>query len=306
MIPSESLEDFYKHKNQVLPANCGQDFTHFNVFRREDIIDNAVVPPPVRYARRDFYKISLIRGEHIFHFGNKSIKTSGNNLMFFHPQIPYRWEACGDDNSTGYFCIFKESFFTDYMRSNIRELPMFKTINKPLYSLDSGQHEQIVALFEKILAEMNSDYRYKFDLIQNYVTEFFHFALKMEPTETLYPQADANSRITAVFKELLDRQFPIESHAQQFAMRSAKDFSTQLSVHVNHLNRAIKETTGKTTTYHITQKIISEARDLLKYTDWTIAEISYCLGFEEQAHFNNFFRKNQLLSPTAYRISLAS
>jgi len=47
--------------------------------------------------------------------------------------------------------------------------------------------------------------------------------------------------------ELLERQFPIESPIQRMKLRSPIDFANQLAVHVNHLNRAIKETMGKTT-----------------------------------------------------------
>ncbi|RZK63908.1 MAG: AraC family transcriptional regulator, partial [Pedobacter sp.] len=113
---------------------------------------------------------------------------------------------------------------------------------------------------------------------------------------------DANSRITSVFTELLERQFPIENPGQRFTMRSAKDFASQLSVHVNHLNRAIKETTGKTTTHYITERLLSEAMALLKHTDWNISEIGYCLGFEEPTHFNNFFKKLTNHTPSSYRI----
>ncbi|MES1160150.1 MAG: helix-turn-helix transcriptional regulator, partial [Bacteroidota bacterium] len=74
------------------------------------------------------------------------------------------------------------------------------------------------------------------------------------------------------------------------------------SVHVNHLNRAVKQVTGKTTTEHIADRMLSEAKALLKFTDWNISMISYCLGFEEPAHFSHFFRKQTSLTPTAFRI----
>jgi AraC family transcriptional activator of pobA len=74
-----------------------------------------------------------------------------------------------------------------------------------------------------------------------------------------------------------------------------------LSVHVNHLNRAIRITTGKTTTEHIFDRLISEAKALLKHTNWNISEIGYCLGFEEPAHFNHFFKKQTSLTPSAFR-----
>jgi AraC-like DNA-binding protein len=134
------------------------------------------------------------------------------------------------------------------------------------------------------------------------VTEMIHYALKLEPTETLYKHPDAKSRITSIFTELLERQFPIESPSQRFTLRSAKDFADQLAVHVNHLNRAIKETTGKTTTEHISERLVSEAKALLKHTNWNVSEISYCLGFEEPAHFNNFFRKQTSQTPSSFRI----
>ncbi len=149
--------------------------------------------------------------------------------------------------------------------------------------------------------EINSEYVYKYDLLRNYVTELIHFALKIQPAEALYQHPNAKARITAVFTELLERQFPIESPSQRFTLRSANDFAKQLAVHVNHLNRAIKETTGKTTSEHIFERLVAEAKALLKHTNWNISEISYCLGFEEPAHFNNFFKKQVALTPTAYR-----
>jgi AraC-like DNA-binding protein len=74
-------------------------------------------------------------------------------------------------------------------------------------------------------------------------------------------------------------------------------------VHINHLNRAVKETTGKTTSALIATRLVSEAKALLKHTNWSITEIGYSLGFEEPAHFNNFFRKHAEVSPSAFRSS---
>jgi AraC-like DNA-binding protein len=178
---------------------------------------------------------------------------------------------------------------------------MFVPGNKPSYSLNKSQDKYISSVFEKMLDEIGSDYIYKYDLITNYIMEMIHYALKVQPTETLYQHTDANARITAVFTELLERQFPIDSPSQRFTLRSASDFAEKLSVHVNHLNRAIRLTTGKTTTDHIAERLTSEAKALLKHTDWNISEISYCLGFEEPAHFNHFFKKQTTVTPSAFR-----
>lgn len=295
----ETLEEFYAHKFNTPPPVIATGPGHFNVFRLEDCWTGGKVATP--YSRRDFFKISLIRGKHRYHYADKSIEVDGTTLIFFNPNVPYRFEAL-DDETTGFFCIFKDSLFTESLRGNINELAMFVPGGKPSYNLSENQEEEIVRLFEKMLQEIESDYRFKYDLLRNYVTEMIHYALKIQPTETLYQHPDANSRITAVFTELLERQFPIETPAQRFTLRSASHFADRLSVHVNHLNRAIRETTGKTTTAHICERLTSEAKALLKHTNWNIAEISYSLGFEEPAHFNNFFKKQTKATPSSFRI----
>lgn len=298
MNKTESLREFYEHKFQAVPDKLQQDIGHFNVFRLEDCVVDG--QSTVSYSRRDFYKISLLRGSTIFHYADKTTEVKGSALVFFNPQVPYGWEALSDDN-TGYFCIFRESFFTGATRGHLHDLPMMTPGSIPSYPLTKAQDKEVTQLFKKMLAEINTDYVYKYDLLRSYLMEVIHYALKMQPSETLYQHADAKSRITAVFTDLLERQFPIESPSQRFVMRSANDFAKQLSVHVNHLNRAIRDTTGKTTTAHIAERITAEAMALLKHTNWNVSEISYALGFEEPAHFSNFFKKQTSITPGAFR-----
>ena len=91
------------------------------------------------------------------------------------------------------------------------------------------------------------------------------------------------------------------SALKRLALRSAKDYADRLAVHVNHLNKVLKEKTGKTTTGIISDRIAREAKILLKQTDWNISEISYSLGFDELAHFSNFFKKQTSFTPLGFR-----
>lgn len=298
MDKTQTLEHFYQQKFNSVPQTLQNGVGHFNVFRIEDCHGPGATP--VTYSRRDFYKVSLIRGEYLYHYADKSLVVKGTTLMFFNPNVPYTVQALSD-STTGYFCIFTESFFTEKIRGSLNELPMFSIGGKPAYFLSDTQEQFVGGIFEKMLEEINSDYVFKYDLLRNYVTELTHYALKSEPSESLYQHPNAQSRITAVFTELLERQFPIETPSQRFALRSAKDFAERLAVHVNHLNRSIKVTTGKTTTDLISERVLTEAKSLLKHTDWNISEIGYCLGFEEAAHFNNFFKKQTAFTPGHFR-----
>lgn len=298
MQQTETLEAFYQHKFNQLPDVRPAEIGQVNVFRLEECLAPDV--SPVAYSRRDFYKITLIRGRNLYHYADKSIEIDGPTLVFFNPQVPYTWQPLAGD-TTGFFCIFRETFFSGRFNSGLTGLPLFQPGGKPAYTLTAAQDTEVSALYEKMMTEIASDYALKYDLLRNYVSELIHYALKLRPSDALHQHPDSRSRLTAVFIELLERQFPIDSPVRRLGPRSAGDFARQLSVHVNYLNRCVRETTGKTTTDHIADRLTSEARALLRHTDWNIAEIGYSLGFDEPAHFNYFFKKHTGLTPSAFR-----
>ena len=182
------------------------------------------------------------------------------------------------------------------------KLPIFQADVYPVFQLTQEEVTAIELIFNKIHQEINSDYVYKYDLIRNYVAELIHIGQKLQPVTALYSKHNSAARVSSLFLELLERQFPIESPRQRLELKSAKDFATRLSIHVNHLNKVLKENTGKTTTELISERLIHEAKILLKETDWNISEIAFSLGFEELAHFSNFFKKQTTLSPVSFRV----
>jgi AraC-like DNA-binding protein len=112
---------------------------------------------------------------------------------------------------------------------------------------------------------------------------------------------NASQRITALFLELLESQFPIDDVRNVLKLRTPSDFANQLHMHVNHLNRALKKTTQKTTTQIIAERILAESKILLHDSNRNVSEIAYALGFTEVAHFNNFFKKHTHTSPLKFR-----
>ena len=110
----------------------------------------------------------------------------------------------------------------------------------------------------------------------------------------------ASLKITAAFLALLEQQFPIESQ-HPIQLRSASQFAKHLNIHVNHLNRTLKETLNKTTTHVISERILQEAKALLLDPNISVADVAYVLGFTEATHFNSFFRKYTKVTPTEFR-----
>ncbi len=253
------------------------------------------------YSRKDFYKISLTSGQYVFHYADRSFETDETILFFGNPHIPYSCEII-KPTPDGYACLFTEDFLKLSERTeSLLQSPLFKIGGTPILTLDKTQKKATSDLFKKMIAEQDSNYVFKEELIRNYLNLIIHEALKMHPSESYSVSKNAAQRITSVFLELLERQFPIESIQHPLQLKTAQDFANNLSVHVNHLNSSVKEITGKPTTAHIAERIISEAKALLQHTDWSIAEIAYALGFEYPTYFNNFFKKKTGQVPKSVR-----
>jgi AraC family transcriptional regulator, transcriptional activator of pobA len=297
MDKMETLEEFYKRKFEWMPENFKNEIGHFNLFRLEPFVEGK--PTNIPYKRRDFYKIMLVNGSSQIHFADKVVQVKKQALSFSNPQIPYKWEHL-DKIREGVYCIFNQHFFHQFGQLNQYEV--FQPTGAHLFELSDEQAAQVSQIFERMAKEFNSDYKYKYDAIRNQIFELLHFGLKMQPPANLEKQpANASTRISTLFLELLERQFPIDDAHPGVQLRAASEFAHQLNIHVNHLNRAVKETTQKTTTQLIADRLLQESKILLKHSSWSVSEIAYALGFSEVTHFNNFFKKHVQTSPLKFR-----
>lgn len=289
----ETAGDFHQRHGKNY-ADAGQ----FNVYRVEEFHNTITLPE----NRRDFYKICLLTGgEGIFSYGDKVIRIKDNALTFTNPMIPYSWEKI-TGGETGYFCLFTEEFINSNLKTDsLSRSPLFKIGGNNVLLPDQNAMAFLSNIFEQMLKEIRSPYVNKYELLRSYVQIIIHEALKIEPPDPLYKPGSSSERITALFLELLERQFPITSPQHIVRLKNANEFAEHLSVHTNHLNRALKKTGGKTTTEYITERIVREAKALLLHSSWDIAEIGYCLGFEHASNFNIFFRKQAGQTPNHFR-----
>ena len=281
-----------------LPVGKDGDFTRqkgdFNVYDRR----HCTFKTP--YRRRDFYKITLIENQGLLHYAEKVIPVTPPTLLFSNPFLPYCWEAAPEEQK-GNYCVFTAEFLTRNSPGGIIHPLFTEKQRRPVFQLDTQKAAQIAGMFKQMEIELHSDYAEKERLIYSYVEILIHEACKLSPVEHIVKNSgNAAARITALFFELLDRQFPVDIR-EGVQLKKAADYADRLFVHVNHLNRAVKEVTGKTTTHWITARLIAEAQHLLVHTDLNIGAIGYALGFEYPSYFNQFFRKMTDRTPTSYR-----
>ncbi|RXG31835.1 helix-turn-helix domain-containing protein [Leeuwenhoekiella marinoflava] len=223
-------------------------------------------------------------------------------ILFSRPNMVYRFEQIGNQYP-GYLCVFTDEFFDQFV--TIKNYPLFNPEIAPLMEITASQMESFTRIFQEMTQEMTLDFSYKYDMLRTKILQLVLDALKLRPSPDLSTRKpNSANRITAYFTELLEGQFPIADQSYRMILRNPQEFADELSVHVNHLNRSLKQVTDKTTTQHIADRMIKEAKTLLQDTEWNIMEIAWSLRFEDLSHFIKFFKKNVKSTPSVFRKNL--
>jgi AraC-like DNA-binding protein len=99
--------------------------------------------------------------------------------------------------------------------------------------------------------------------------------------------------ITLQFKTL------IASHLK--TVKSPARYASLLNISPAYLNEAVKKTTGFPAGYWIQSAAVLEAKRLLFYTDRSIREIAFELGYDDHTYFTRLFTKLSGISPSLFR-----
>lgn len=255
---------------------------------------------PSTFSRRDYYKIVLSIGKVVINYADSHLDLDGAYLFLANPHSSYSVDV-QHETGESYGCSFTENFIRPQERTAVfRQSPLFNRSGMPAFQLDGPQQARVTHIFASMITEQATDYGFKDDLMRTYIQLLIHEALQLQPTEHFVTFTNASLRVTTQFLELLEQQFPVDSQAP-LQLKTAQDYANRLSIHVNHLNRAVKKATGRSTTTLIAERVTTEATALLQHTDWSIADIAATLGFEYPNYFSNFFKKMTGNIPKAYR-----
>ncbi len=91
----------------------------------------------------------------------------------------------------------------------------------------------------------------------------------------------------------------IEEHFRKERLISF--YAEKLAMTADRLNDHVKRAIGVTAGHLIRQRVLTEAKRQLVFTNQAIHEIAYDLAFSDPSHFTRFFRKQTGTTPQAFR-----
>jgi AraC family transcriptional regulator, transcriptional activator of pobA len=84
--------------------------------------------------------------------------------------------------------------------------------------------------------------------------------------------------------------------------KKPSEYAEKLAISTAHLNDTLKQLTGRSTMSIIQEHCVREAERLLHFTDLSIKEIAYNLGYPNPSHFIAIFNAQKGVTPLQYRV----
>ncbi|MTG98233.1 MULTISPECIES: helix-turn-helix domain-containing protein [Myroides] len=242
--------------------------------------------------RDDYYVISIAtNGAMVMDCELNKFQVKRNSILIVKPyQIHSLREITEDYN--GYFLGVQDFRIPNHLSDLLFTIPG----NKQLISISEEDLSLLTQTFDLMRCYMKKDNTYQTQIINGLFSTALHKICSLVESE--HPITDLAllsqpALITSKFKRLITHQ----TH-----LNLPSFFASQLNITTAHLNDCVKKTTGQTASYWLKKSIIDEAKRLLYYTDKTVKEIAFNLGFEDHTYFSRMFKKNTYQTPLEFRI----
>lgn len=246
--------------------------------------------------RHNFYTVLLVKkaeGQHFIDFNE--YKLTKNQAFFVSPGQVH--QVVENQQSFGYILSFTTQFLVNnnIPLSFIEDLNLFNDYgNSPPLELNVNQTDILANYCEDILSFYKSDIKFKDQAIGASLKLFLIHCNNL----CSFPKENTQL-IQAGHSILKEFKKAVEQHHTEWHFSSK--YANSLNITPDHLNRTVKSLIGKTAKEYIQVRISIAAKRLLYFSDLSIKEIGYQLGFSEVSNFSLFFKKCTKLSPSDFR-----
>ncbi|GLU56981.1 AraC family transcriptional regulator [Dyadobacter frigoris] len=167
-----------------------------------------------------------------------------------------------------------------------------------LISLNDDERDWFKKLFELIHSVINTNKKALFQaqLTRSLLDSFIYQAsvlYQVQENTRIQEFSSRNIDITKKFRQLLQKNFK--------TMKKPSEYAEKMNFSVSYLNDTVKAVTGFPLTYFIQQEVVNEAQRLLYYSELSIKEVAYNLGYEDDKYFIRLFGKSTGSSPAIFR-----
>ncbi|MGZ5133684.1 MAG: helix-turn-helix domain-containing protein [Flavitalea sp.] len=298
MVELKKSIPYYKEINdflQSIPSGYRTTDPNFYCLRlkeNEGSISN--YKPPFR---KDFYFIALVTnaGKTKITYDNTNVTRLNSFLVFQSPGLLYSFYR--DNSASGYLLYFRKECFSFFKPDFEKEFPFFNILHTNFFKLNQHKFEEFAPYFEEVFAayENTTDRQHK-------VASVKLLALLYQLNDFTNAFSQWEEGFTTPQHILLQKFIQLVNNFY-IEKRTIEEYANLMNVTANHLSQSAKAASGKNALSFINDRILSEAKSLIQFTDYDISEIAYQLNFSDPANFGKFFKKHTAQTPVEFRKS---
>jgi len=252
-----------------------------------------------REERSDHYKIYWIEdGSGIYEIDFKEFEIQKCGIFCLSPGQMFTVKS--ERVKTAYQIAFDPEFYC--VEAHGKEIACNGLIFNNMYrasgiSVASDEAPVFRSLISNMVTELKEPGNAHREMIETYLRMFLIHTLRLLNLQEISEGRETHQKNKLVqdFIALVDRDFRTK--------HTASEYAKELFVSPKSLAKKLKSLGYPTTTEMIQARILLEAKRALKFSQESIKEIAYELGFDDPAYFSRLFSKKEGMSPLEYRKS---
>lgn len=246
-----------------------------------------------------FYQIIWFtsgKGKHHVDFNTYDVE---DNTIFF---VSKGQIHCFDNNEyEGCIIHFNESFIADdrnYINIFLKHNIFHSFEKEPLFRIKQQDSKELLNIVTQMQSEMWTPNQFAHSEYLKVLLNLFliivqRFGIRKDCNGLTLN--NASHTLFVNFRQLLEANYR--------NIHTVTDYAGKLNVSTKTLTNCVKDISHQTPLGIINDRLILEAKRLLAYSDKTVNQISFELGFDDPSYFVKFFKRLTKLSPGEFRLA---
>lgn len=235
-------------------------------------------------GRLDYQLLYVVSGKTHFFFGGKERIVTAGHMVLIQPRQEQRYDYYGEEKPEVYWVHFTGSDVKNILRKY--EIPM----NDPVFY--SGASSTYTYIFKEMINELQACRTGFEELLTMYLRQIL---LLIQRTR----QEERPSVSTYIQEEMEYARRYFNEHYNEPI--SIQDYAESRNMSVCWFQRNFKQIVNHTPMQYLLTIRVNNAASLLETTDYSMAEISAIVGYDDPLYFSRLFRKLKGMPPSEYR-----
>ncbi len=244
--------------------------------------------------RHNYYEIFIfMEGGGVHEIDFETYPIESYSIQFVSPGQVHQVKRTA--SSFGQVIFFSRDFFmvAPQQEELLSNLPFINRNDaKPVLQLSATDMEDIMPILQAMDKESKSQEPFYEEAVRHYLSLLL-LTCRRRASSASVEATTIEGKLCQDFKALLEKHFRMEHQVKAYAQ--------MLTTTPKGLNQALTNYTGITASAHIFNRIILEAKRLLRHSTLSIKEIAFFLNYEDPAHFSKFFKGQTGSSPAEFR-----